>query len=135
MILFFLFIEMISDKVNDTKVWNFFKSKGLTDAGVAGLMGNLYCESGIESVIYEEKYHKTIGLTNEEYVAKVNSGEYTNFVNDNAGFGLAQWTYYSRKQALLNKCLGNIGNMDCQLEYLYDELKQDFSTVLNLLKS
>jgi len=106
----------------------------ITNAGVAGLMGNLYCESRIESVIYEEKYHKTIGLTNEEYVAKVNSGEYTNFVKDNAGFGLAQWTYYSRKQNLLNKCQGNIGDMDCQLEFLYDELEQDFSQVLNFLK-
>ena len=134
-LLFFVFIEIISDAINEKKVWVFFKSKGLTDAGTAGLMGNLYCESKMESVIYEEKYHKSIGLTNEEYVAKVNSGQYTNFVNDQAGFGLAQWTYYSRKQALLNKCLGNIGDLDCQLGFLYDELKQDFSNVLNLLKS
>ena len=135
MLLFFLFIGVISDTVNEKKVWDFLKLKGLTNAGAAGLMGNLYCESRIESVIYEEKYHKTIGLTNEEYVAKVNSGEYTNFVKDKVGFGLAQWTYYSRKQALLNKCLGNIGDMDCQLEYLYDELKHDFSQVLNFLET
>ena len=135
MLLFFLFIGVISDTVNEKKVWDFLKLKGLTNAGAAGLMGNLYCESRIESVIYEEEYHKTIGLTNEEYVAKVNSGEYTNFVNDKVGFGLAQWTYYSRKQALLNKCLGNIGDMDCQLEYLYDELKHDFSQVLNFLET
>ena len=83
-LLYFLFIGVISDTENEKKVWDFFKSKGLTNAGVAGLMGNLYCESRIESVIYEEKYHKTIGLTNEEYVAKVNSGEYTDFVNDKA---------------------------------------------------
>ena len=89
-LLFFVFIEIISDAINEKKVWDFFKSKDLTDAGIAGLMGNLYCESKMESVIYEEKYHKSIGLTNEEYVAKVNSGEYTNFVNDQAGFGLAQ---------------------------------------------
>ena len=135
MLLFSLFIGVISYTVNEKKVWDFLKLKGLTNSGVAGLMGNLYCESRIESAIYEEKFHKTIGLTNEEYVAKVNSGEYTNFINDKVGFGLAQWTYPSRKQALLNKCFGNIGDMDCQLEFLYDELKHDFSEVLNLLTS
>jgi hypothetical protein len=54
---YFLFIGVISDTENEKKVWDFLKSKGLTNAGVAGLMGNLYCESRIESVIYEEKYH------------------------------------------------------------------------------
>ena len=135
MFLFFLFIGVIFDTVNEKKVWDFLKLKGLTNAGAAGFMGNLFCESGIESARYEDDYHDTIGLTNEEYVAKVNSGEYTNFVNDRAGFGLAQWTYPSRKQALLNKCIGNIGDMDCQLEFLYDELKHDFPEVLNLLTS
>lgn len=135
-LLFFFFIGIISDTTtNEKKVWNFLKSKSLTNAGAAGLMGNLYFDSRIESVIYEEKYHETIGLTNEEYVLKVNSGEYTNFVNDNAGFGLAQWRDSSRKQALLNKCPANIGDMDCQLEFLYNELEQDFPQVLNFLKS
>ena len=39
-------------------------------------------------------------MTDAEYTAAVDSGSYTNFVRDSAGYGLAQWTYYSRKQAL-----------------------------------
>ncbi len=50
MLLFFLFVGVISDIVNEKKVWDFLKSKGLTNAGVAGLMGNLYSESKIESM-------------------------------------------------------------------------------------
>jgi hypothetical protein len=31
------------------KMWDYFKSQGLNDYGVAGLMGNLYAESGLRS--------------------------------------------------------------------------------------
>ena len=93
MLLFFLFIGVISNTVNEKKVWDFLKLKGLTNAGAAGFMGNLFCESGIESARYEDDYHDTIGLTNEEYVAKVNSGEYTNFVNDRAGFAFKKTSF------------------------------------------
>lgn len=30
---------------NAEKIWNYFKSKGLTEYGIAGLMGNLKAES------------------------------------------------------------------------------------------
>ena len=33
--------------INDKVMWDFFKSKGLNDFGIAGLMGNLYAESGL----------------------------------------------------------------------------------------
>ena len=120
---------------NEKTVWNFLKGKGLTDAGTAGLMGNLKAESGIRSVVYQDSYKKSIGLTDQQYVDKVNAGTYTNFVNDKVGFGLAQWTFRTRKQALLNKCKGKIGNLNCQLDYLYYELTTDFKSILSLLKS
>lgn len=136
LLLLFLIATISCYTANEKKCWDFFKGKGLTDAGTAGVMGNLYAESGIESVIYEWAYHNTIGLTNAQYVQKVNDGSYTNFVYDSAGFGLAQWTYWSRKQALLNACRGNIGSMDCQLKYLYKELSSgEFSGLLSTLKS
>ena len=74
---------------NEKIIWDFLKDNGLTDAGAAGLMGNLYAESTLKSVIYENSYKKSIGLTDQEYVDKVNDGTYTNFVNDKVGFGLA----------------------------------------------
>ena len=75
------------------QIWDFLKSKGLTDYACAGVEGNLYAESGCRSNNLENAYEKKLGLSDEEYTAKVNSGEYTNFVNDSAGYGLAQWTY------------------------------------------
>ena len=131
----FLFLGITSYTQNEKTVWDYLKRKGLTDQGAAGLMGNLYAESGIESVIYEWAYHPSIGLSNEQYVAQVNSGAYTNFVYDQAGFGLAQWTYWSRKQGLLDKCRGRIGDMTCQLDYLFVELEGQFARVLSHLRS
>ena len=35
-------------------------------------MGNFYVESKMESGTYDINFHKTIGLTNDEYVNNVN---------------------------------------------------------------
>ncbi len=32
---------------NAQYIWNYFKNKGFNDYGIAGLMGNLYAESGL----------------------------------------------------------------------------------------
>ena len=34
--------------MSEATIWSFFKKKGLSDCGVAGLMGNLYAESGLK---------------------------------------------------------------------------------------
>ena len=94
----------------------------MTKAGAAGLMGNLKAYSGIRSVFYENAYKKKIGLSDQEYV-------------DQVGFGLALWTYHTRKQALFNTCRENIGSLDCQLKYLVAELKAYFSKLNQLLRS
>ena len=122
---------------NEEIVWNFLVSQGLTQEGAAGLMGNLQAESGMQSVIYEDSYKSQIGLTDQEYVDYVNSGQYSeyDFVYDAVGFGLAQWTYYTRKQALLNTCRGQIGDLNCQLTYLVAELKNYFPGVNSVLRS
>ena len=110
---------------NDAYIWNFLVSSGLTKEGAAGLMGNLNAESNLESVKYQNSYKKKIGLTDQEYVDRVNDGRYSeyNFVHDSVGFGLAQWTYYTRKQSLFNFCHGQIGDLNCQLNFMIAELK------------
>ena len=87
---------------NEQIIWQYFKSKGLSDAGVAGLMGNLYAESGLNPKNLQNSYEKKLGMTNESYTAAVDDGSYTNFVRDSAGYGLAQWTFWSLKQDMLN---------------------------------
>ena len=124
-----------SQTANEKQVWKHLRGAGLTKAGAAGMMGNLKAESGIQSVIYENVFKPQIGLTDQEYVDKVNDGSYKNFVNDEVGFGLAQWTYYTRKQALLDMCKGKIGDLECQLKYLMHEFNTDFIGILATLKS
>ena len=105
----------------DEKIWRYLKSAGLNDFGVAGLMGNLFAESGLNPKNLQNTYEKKLGMTDEEYTAAVDSGSYSNFVKDSAGYGLAQWTYWSRKDALLASCKAagaSVGDMDAQLNFL-----------------
>lgn len=107
-------------------IWNYFCCKGFSPAGVAGLMGNLYAESGLNPTNLQNTYEKRLGLTDAEYTAAVDSGSYSNFVRDSAGYGLAQWTYWSRKEAMLNyarKTGASIGDLMMQLDFMFQELK------------
>ena len=118
-------------------IWNFLKGKGLNAFAVAGIMGNLYAESGLRANNLQNTYEKSLGYTDESYTAAVDNGSYGNFVKDSAGYGLAQWTYWSRKQALLDyaKSVGkSIGDMGMQLEYLWKEL-QGYTSVMKVLNS
>ena len=85
-------------KTTEEQIYNFLIGKGMTPAGAAGLMGNLYAESGLKPTNIQNSYEKKLGFTDETYTAAVDSGAYGNFVNDSAGYGLAQWTYWSRKR-------------------------------------
>lgn len=122
----------------DEKIWRYLKSVGLNDYGAAGLMGNLYAESGLKSTNLQNSYERKLGYSDADYTAAVDNGVYTNFVRDSAGYGLAQWTYWSRKQALLAFCKAagtSIGNLDMQLRFLMKELSEGYSGVLTTLKN
>lgn len=121
---------------NEQIIWQYFKSKGLSDAGVAGLMGNLYAESGLNPKNLQNSYEKKLGMTNESYTAAVDNGSYTNFVRDSAGYGLAQWTFWSLKQDMLNYIKAknkSIGDLNAQIEFLAYELSTQFKSVWNIL--
>ena len=36
--------------MSEKTIWEYLKAQGLTDAGTAGLMGNLYAESGLRQI-------------------------------------------------------------------------------------
>lgn len=123
---------------NEEKIWNYLKSKGLNDFGVSGLMGNLYAESGLKPKNLQNTGNTKLGMTDDEYVIAVDNEIYTNFVKDSQGFGIAQWTYWSRKQNLLNYAKSickSIGDLEMQLDFLYKELNEGYKSVLNTLKN
>ena len=108
--------------------------------GTAGLMGNLYAESGM--IPYRLQGDFTSGYSRSiAYTNSVNNGTYTQsqFINDSKGYGLAQWTYYSRKQGLYNMYrsggYSSIGDMSLACAYLCDELTNLFPSVLSVLRS
>ena len=118
-------------------IWDFLHGKIGNAYGAAGMMGNLYAESALRPNNLQNTYEKKFGMTDAEYTAAVDDGSYTNFVKDSAGYGLAQWTYWSRKQALLEfaQAAGkSIGDLQTQLDFLWKEL-QGYTSVLNTLKS
>ena len=127
---------MVQNGNTEKAVWDYLAGKGLNAYAVAGLMGNLYAESGLNSCNLQNSYNKSLNMTDAQYTAAVDNGSYGNFVKDKAGYGLAQWTYHTRKQALLNyakKAGASIGSLDMQLAFLWDEL-QGYKSVISTLK-
>lgn len=125
-------------EADQKKIWNYLYGKIGNYYGVAGLMGNLYAESALRSNNLQQTYETKLGYTDDTYTAAVDNGTYTNFVKDSAGYGLAQWTYWSRKQALLTYAQGkkkSIGDFDTQLDFLWKELSESYKGVLADLKA
>ena len=129
--------SMVRNNNIEKAIWDYLAGRGLNAYAVAGIMGNLYAESGLNSCNLQNSYNKSLNMTDAEYTAAVDNGSYNNFVNDKAGYGLAQWTYYTRKQALFDfaKEAGvSIGNLDMQLAHLWREL-QGYKSVIATLKA
>lgn len=125
---------------NSEKMWNFFIGKGLNSYGAAGLLGNVDAESALISINLQDSCQGRLGFNDETYVALVDSGVYTKeqFIYDQAGFGICQWTYWSRKKALYEYAKStnrSIGDLEMQLEFLFIELQKSFPKVFAMLKS
>lgn len=107
------------------RIWNFLLDLTGNPYGAAGLMGNLYAESGLQSNNLQNDYEPLLGYDDVSYTQAVDSGTYQNFVHDSAGYGLAQWTYYTRKEKLLAFAQAqgkSIGDLGMQLQFLAREL-------------
>lgn len=117
----------------EDKVWFTLRNAGYSEEAVAGAMGSFYKESGFQSNNLENKGNRALGWSDEEYTAKVNSGEYTReqFCKDKHGYGLAQWTWHTRKAGLYDyvkqKGVG-IEDENAQIEFLLQELSGKYPT-------
>lgn len=87
-------------------------------AAACGVIANLQAESGVSpnnmqnSYENDNKYGKK--YTDETYTADINSGIITgyDFAHDEIGYGLAQWTYWNRKEKLYNMTVASGSNID-----------------------
>ena len=82
----------VADKVDDSEktIWDYLMGKIGNAYGVAGLMGNIYAESGCRANNVQNSFEKKLGLNDETYTLAVDSGAYGNFFRDGDGYGLAQ---------------------------------------------
>lgn len=123
-------------------IWDYFTDKIGNEYGVAGLMGNLEAESGL----YPDRVQGDIPYSDysKEYTADVDAGtisesDFVNNAPNGGGYGLAQWTYYTRKQALYDMYksgdYSSIGSIELACDYLWYELQNSFAGVLSVLKS
>lgn len=131
------------------RVWNYLTAAGLTPEGAAGLMGNIYAESGMIPARVEVLCLKRLKERGKIYT----DATYTAFVDDGTiskeeflhplpgrqyGYGLCQWTSPGRKSGLYDlakKRCTSIGDAETQLQWLLSELTVSYKEVLRILKS
>lgn len=90
-------VEVTDNRTTEEVVWDYLKAAGYSDIQVAGIIGNLYQESGLNPARVES------------------NGE---------GIGLVQWSF-GRKQNLINYASSkgkDWSDLESQLEFLVDEL-------------
>lgn len=115
-------------------IYDALRAAGLTAEGACGLMGNFQAESAMRSNNVEDRS----GMDDDRYTALADSGNY-DFLTDyghHYGYGLAQWTLASRKEALLNtaKKRGvSVSDEAMQVDFAIWELSNQFPTVWQLL--
>lgn len=120
--------------MSELTIYAQLRTAGMTAAGACGMMGNMYAESGMQSNIAQR------GMTNlsdEDYTAAADNGN-INFAYDDVGYGLCQWTYYSRKLELWDFAHNrgtSVGDEATQVEFCLHELKAYYSGLWALLCS
>jgi len=129
---------MLKGNTNEERIWNYLIDAGLNAYGAAGLMGNLYAESGLNPMNLQNTFEKKLGYMDKSYTKAVDNGRYSNFARDGAGYGLCQWTYWSRKEALLYVATTagkSVGDLEVQLDFILEELTTSYASLFRSLKA
>lgn len=120
-------------------IYNRLRQHGISEAGALGFLGNWDCESNCEPYRVQGDFSSYRSIS-KAYVNSLNTGALTRdlFMHDQKGFGLAQWTYFSRKAELYDEwkklgCL--IDDPVFQTDFAMKELKQDNGDLYRYLLS
>ena len=117
--------KVLTGNTTEEKIWNYLLAWLPNEFAVAGIMGNLKAESNFKPKNLQNSFEQKLGFTDDTYTVAVDEDVYQNFVHDGAGYGLAQWTFWSRKELLLNtaKQRGvSIGDLELQLDTIIFEM-------------
>lgn len=130
-------------------VWNGLYNLINNEIGLAALLGNLWAESGIVPYRCENDNNSTNFFNRSRiYTNSVDNGTITReqFINsgldgdrDHKGYGLAQWTFSSRKagyyDAWKNGGYSSIGSVELAVYYLSYELQNSYASTLEVLRN
>ena len=110
--------------MSDLTIYQALRTGGLSPAGACAMMGNMNAESALISTNVEDR----CSMGDFDYTNAVNTGAISenSFAHDSFGYGLAQWTYYTRKQNLYNATVAkgiSIGDEKAQCEFCIWELQ------------
>lgn len=107
---------------------------GMTIEGACGMLGNMAAESTMRPNIAQRGMTT---MSDADYTFAADNGD-IDFANDSVGYGLCQWTYHTRKAALLAfaKSRGvSVGDGDMQTQFCIKELQTDYPDLWAMLRS
>ena len=109
------------------------RKAGCTPTGALALMGNWQCESGLESCRVQGDFQAD-RLKSKDYASRIDNGRVSDeeWCRDGKGWGLAQWTFYTRKAALLQFCRRrsiSVANEEAQVDFAVSELQSGYRSV------
>ena len=114
--------------MTNQEIFDIFTSAGMTAEGACAMMGNFMAESSMIPNIAQRGMTK---LSDAQYTAAADNGR-IDFAHDAVGYGYAQFTYHTRKAALLSfaRARGvSVGDPGMQCDFVIHELKTDFHTI------
>ena len=121
-------------EMSKQEIYNRLRQGGLSQCGALAMMGNWQCESGLEPNRLQGDFspYRTVS---KDYVRRIENFtlQRDQFAFDQKGFGLAQWTYFSRKQALWDiwhKSGLSIASVELQCKFALSELKNEYPRLL-----
>lgn len=118
-------------------IFDFLRTYGCTVTGALALMGNWECESNNESCRVQGDFTSDRSKS-KSYADRVDNGQISDeeYERDGLGWGLAQWTFWSRKRDLLQFCRRrsiSIANEQAQVDFAVNELKTQYPEVWEML--
>ena len=128
--------------MNENKIWYLLKERAYTNEAAAALIGNMFAESNCFAPRiqndFSEDYDCSLEYTADVDEGRISENEFVYNGPGGGGYGLLQWTFWSRKKGLyeLAKKQGkSIGDVELQIDWLDEELNsEEYADVIDVLE-
>ena len=124
-------------QLSEIEIWKEIRKQCGNVNFTAALMAHMKAESALKSTNLQNSYEKKLMMTDATYTDAVDQKRYDceKFAHDSAGYGLCQWTFWSRKAMLWDFCFNggypSIGDTLMQIDFAIYELSKNYSSIWN----